>query len=225
MKILLVEDSKRLQKAISTGLRKEGYAVDVSGDGEEGLWYAESVDYDVIIMDIMLPLMDGLTVLRKLRGKNSNVHVLMLTALDTVEDCVTGLKLGADDYLTKPFDFEELLARVEALIRRSYIQKNPAVEVGSLILNTGLRSVSVDGIPIELQPREYALLEYLALRKGQLVSRTEIEQHLYDENKDLLSNTIDSCICVIRRKLKEAGLNDLIRTSRGQGYILNGDSQ
>jgi DNA-binding response OmpR family regulator len=220
MKLLLVEDSKRLQRALGTGLRKEGFAVDIAGDGEEGLWYAESYDYDVIILDIMLPLMDGLTVLKRLREQHKNVYVLLLTARDTVEDRVHGLKLGADDYLTKPFAFEELHARIDALIRRRYDQNDPIVQVGDLVLNTTSHCVTINDCPLELQPREYALLEYLALRQGQIVSRTEIEQHLYDEKKDLLSNTVDSCICVLRRKLKEGGLPGIIRTCRGEGYML-----
>ncbi|MBN1518399.1 response regulator transcription factor [Candidatus Sumerlaeota bacterium] len=223
MKVLLVEDSKRLQRAIGEGLRKSGYAVDITCNGEEGLWLAESNEYDVVILDLMLPGLDGLTVLRRLRDQGRQTHVLILTAKDTVEDRVTGLKTGADDYLTKPFAFDELLARVEALIRRKYASKNPKIYIGDLSLDTLRREVTRAGRSIALQPREYALLEYLALRAGQIVSRTEIEQSLYDDRQDLMSNVVDSAICSLRKKLHCANEPELIQTRRGMGYLLTAE--
>jgi DNA-binding response OmpR family regulator len=220
VRILLVEDSLRLQRSISTGLRKAGYAVDTASDGEDGLWKAESEDYDVIVLDWMLPRLDGLTVLRRLRSRGRNTHVLILTARDAVEDRVRGLQLGADDYLIKPFAHEELLARIAALVRRRHDQKDPTIRIGPLELNTSTRSVTVGGNPVSLAPREYALLEYLARRRGQVVSRTEIEAHLYDEAAELMSNVVDSAVCALRRKIDLPGQPSLIQTRRGMGYVL-----
>ncbi len=215
MKLLLVEDSKRLLSSLTRGLRKAGYSVDATADGREGLWYAESNDYDVIILDLMLPSLDGLALLRRLR-QQKDTHVLILTARDTVPDRVLGLQLGADDYLVKPFAFEELLARVQALCRRSYQRKNPQRSIGPLEIDLVRKSVRCDGSPVELSPREFMLLEYLALRQGELVTRTEIEEHLYDGQVEPMSNVVDSAVCVLRRKLK----HPLIHTRRGLGYIL-----
>jgi len=176
MRVLLVEDSTRLQAAVARGLRRSGYAVDVTGNGEEGLWLATSNEYDVVILDLMLPGLDGLTVLERLRGQERAAHVLVLTARDTVDDRVRGLQAGADDYLVKPFALEEMLARVQALCRRSYRRKNPRIEIGGgLLIDTAARTASRDGAPLELTTREYTLLEYLALRQGEVVSRTDIE--------------------------------------------------
>src|SRR3979411_1050577 len=172
MRLLLIEDLARLQSSVGLGLRKAGYAVDVSGDGEEGLWLAESNEYDAIILDLMLPKLDGLALLRSLRAKENSTHVLILTAKDTVENRVNGLQAGADDYLVKPFAFEELLARVQALCRRSYQHKNPKIDIGDLEIDTVARVALRNGKPIELTPREFRLLEYLAARPGQVVSRS-----------------------------------------------------
>lgn len=220
MRILLVEDSPRLGRSIGAGLRKAGYAVDVAGDGEEGLWRARSEDYDVIVLDLMLPKLDGLSVLERLRRGGKDTHVLVLTAKDTVEDRVRGLQTGADDYLVKPFAFDELLARIQTLARRSHGQKNPRIEIGQLALDLSARSVIIAGRPISLTPREYALLEYLALRQGQVVSRTQIEQHIYDDAAEPMSNVVDSTICALRRKIDLAGGTSLIQTRRGMGYVL-----
>jgi DNA-binding response OmpR family regulator len=220
MKILLVEDSRRLQKAIVTGLKKSGYAVDATGDGEEGLWFAESNDYDVIILDVMLPNLDGLSILSRLREKEKDVFVLMLTARDTLEDKLAGLKLGADDYLVKPFAFEELLARIQALIRRKYGAKKKSIIIKDLEIDLSSRIVLKNGIMINLLPREYALLEFLALNKGALVTRTQIEQHIYDEQVAPLSNVVDSAICSLRKKIDDPEEPSLIITRRGMGYII-----
>ncbi len=220
MRLLIVEDSPRLQRTIGTALRKSGYAVDLAGDGEEGLWMAESHDYDVIILDIMLPKRDGLSVLGELRTRGKATHVLLLTARDTVPDRVRGLRAGADDYLVKPFALDELLARVEALCRRAYGNKQALITVGDLEIDTLGRRVRRSGREIELSAREYLLLEYLARRRGQVVSRAEVEEHIYDEQVDPMSNVVDSAICCLRKKLAGAGETSLIHTRRGLGYAL-----
>jgi DNA-binding response OmpR family regulator len=221
MRILVVEDSARLQRSLGTALRRSGYAVDLAGDGEEGLWLAESHDYDAIVLDVMLPKRDGLDVLRTLRARGKSTHVLLLTARDTVPDRVTGLSAGADDYLVKPFALEELLARVQALCRRAYGTKQPRLAVADLELDPAARTVRRAGQAIELTAREFQLLEYLARRHGEVVSRTDIEAHIYDGQVDPMSNVVDSAICVLRKKLTvtpEAA--PLIHTRRGLGYVL-----
>lgn len=220
MRVLFVEDSVRLRQSVGTGLKKAGYAVDVSGDGPEGLWYAESNEYDVIILDWMLPGLDGMAVLGKLREKGKNAPVLMLTAKDTVQDRVHGLQSGADDYLVKPFAFEELLARVQALARRGYGARNAQVKVDDLVIDMVSKTASRKGRGIDLTPREFRLLEYLAMRRGEVVSRTEIEQHIYDERVDPMSNVVDSTVCSLRKKIDGRSSHPLIHTRRGMGYVL-----
>jgi DNA-binding response OmpR family regulator len=220
MRLLLIEDSHRLQRSIGTGLRRAGYALDVVGDGGEGLKLAETNSYDVIILDLMLPGLDGLSLLQRLREGERDVHVLILTARDTVDDRVRGLRAGADDFLTKPFAFEELLARVQALVRRRHGQRNPRLVIGPLVIDTVARQVAVAGRLLALAPREYALLEYLAMRHGQVVSRSEIEERLYDGRAHLASNAVDSAICALRRSIDVPGDTSLIETRRGLGYVL-----
>src|SRR5258708_28481860 len=173
MRVLVVEDFEVLRESIALGLREAGFAVDEAAEGETGLWYAQSNDYDVIILDLMLPRLDGLTILKRLRAAKKETHVLILTAKDTFPDRVTGLDAGADDYLVKPFVFAELLARVRALVRRRYDKKSPVIRVGDMVIDTTTRSVERDGSVVELSGREYALLEFLAVRAGQVVSRTD----------------------------------------------------
>ena len=221
MRILVVEDSLRLQRSLSGALRKTGYAVDVAGDGEEGLWLAGSHDYDVIVLDIMLPKRDGLSVLAELRRRGQAVHVLLLTARDTVSDRVTGLQAGADDYLVKPFALEELLARVHALGRRAYGTKQPRLQVGPVEIDTLARCARRAGQAVDLTAREYLLLEYLVRRRGEVVSRADIEAHIYDEQVDPMSNVVDSAICSLRKKIGAAGDPPLIHTRRGLGYVLD----
>lgn len=223
MRILLVEDSKRLRSSLGRGLRKAGFAVDVTGDGRDGLWSADSNDYDVMVLDLMLPSIDGLSVLRGLRANGNATHVLILTAKDAVEDRVRGLQAGADDYLVKPFAFDELLARVQALCRRSYQRKNPAIAVGDLQVDIATRTVTCRGKIIGLTPREFMLLEYLILRRGEVVSRSDIETHIYDDSVELMSNVVDSAICVLRKKLTPPGAAPLIHTRRGLGYVLENE--
>lgn len=221
MKVLLVEDYVPLRKSVARGLQEAGFAVDATGDGEEGLWYARSGDYDVIVLDLMLPKVDGLTILRRLREREDPVPVLILTARDTVPDRVRGLDLGADDYLVKPFAFDEFLARVRALVRRKYETRSPSVQVGDLTVDTSRRTARRGGRTIELTTREYALLELLALRAGQVVSRTEIWEHLYDFAAEPASNVIDVYIGHLRKRLEAGGRPRLIHTRRGLGYVLD----
>jgi DNA-binding response OmpR family regulator len=221
VRILLVEDSPRLQRSIASALRQSGYAVDIASDGEEGAWLAESERYDAIILDLMLPKLDGLSLLARLRQAGRDTHVLLLTARDTIADRVEGLQAGADDYLVKPFALEELLARVQALCRRAYGQKLTAMTVSDLEIDPRTRQASRAGRPLELTPREFALLEYLTRRRGEVVSRTDIETHIYDSRVDPMSNVVDSAICVLRRKL---GAPALITTKRGAGYVLQAQS-
>ena len=220
MRVLLVEDSERLRRSVGTALRKAGYATDVAADGEVGLWLAGTNDYDVVVLDIMLPKIDGLAVLERLRRDQKETHVLVLTAKDTVRDRVRGLQAGADDYLVKPFALDELLARVQALCRRAYGVKQPRLVIGDLELDTVSKEVFRGGVAVKLKPREYALLEYLALRHGQVVSRRDIETHIYDEQVDPMSNVVDSAISVLRKRLAQPGAGPLIHTRHGQGYVL-----
>ncbi|MBI2424317.1 MAG: response regulator transcription factor [Candidatus Hydrogenedentes bacterium] len=220
MRLLYIEDSARLQTHVGKGLRQAGFAVDSATDGEAGLWMATENGYDVIILDRMLPRMDGIEVLRRLRESGCTTHVLLLTAKDRVEDRVEGLQEGADDYLVKPFAFEELLARVQALVRRAHGVKHKIIEVGALRLDLVARSAHVAGEAIALRPREYALLELLAFHPGETVSRTEIERHIYDERADPMSNVVDSAICQLRKKVDVPGQASHIRTRRGLGYAL-----
>ncbi len=220
MRILVIEDYEPLRRSLVRGLDEAGFAVDATGDGEEGLWYARSGDYDVIVLDLMLPGRDGLSLLRALRADGRDTHVLILTAKDAIEDRVRGLDLGADDYLVKPFAFAELLARIRALIRRRYHAKDPRIRVGDLEIDTARRQVRRCGTPVHLTPREYALLEYLALRAGQVVTRQELWEHVYDFHASPESNVVDVYIGYLRRKLEKPGWPRLIHTRRGHGYML-----
>jgi DNA-binding response OmpR family regulator len=219
MRVLIVEDSEPLRESLRIGLAREGFAVDAAGDGESGLSYARNNPYDVLVLDLLLPRLDGLEVLAKLRDKPDRPHVLILTARDRVEDRVQGLNAGADDYLVKPFAFDELLARIHALVRRRYAEQSPKVSVGGLVVDVVARRAAFRGNDLDLTSREYALLEYLALRRGQTVSREEIEDHIYGVHKLPASNAVDSTICLLRSKLGHEG-KDLIRTRRGRGYSL-----
>jgi len=220
MRLLVVEDYRPLQQSLVKGLREAGFAVDTTRDGKEGLWYATSNEYDVIILDLMLPGMDGLEILRKMRNQGKKSHVLILTAKDTVQDRITGLDLGADDYLVKPFAFEELMARVRALLRRSYRQKNPSIKIKDLLIDLTTQRVWRGREEIQLTPREYVLLEYLAMRAGQMVSRSDIWEHVYEFSSSASSNVVDVYIGYLRRKIEREGKPALIHTVRGRGYLL-----
>jgi DNA-binding response OmpR family regulator len=223
MRLLIVEDNRALLKSLKRGLEEESYAVDTAEEGEEGLFLAETNDYDVVILDLMLPKIDGLTLLGKVRAKSLSAHILILTARDAPEDKVRGLNTGADDYLTKPFRFEELLARIRALLRRKYRSKNPRLTVADLEIDTATHAVIRGDREIPLRPKEYALLEYLAHRAGEIVTRSEIWEHLYDWQDDTTSNLIDVFISRLRKKIDRPGLRPLIRTVRGAGYLLKAE--
>jgi DNA-binding response OmpR family regulator len=224
MRVLIVEDQERLRNWLQKGLKEAGFVVDASGDGKEGLWYAEGNHYDVIILDLMLPGLDGLSILRRLREAGREDQVLILTAKDTVPDRVKGLDLGADDYLIKPFAFEELLARLRALVRRGYGKHSPVIEIGDLRIDTAKQRVWRAEQEINLRAMEYKLLEYLTRRVGQTVSRTEIWEHLYDFASETMSNVVDVYIGSLRRKLDRPGEKSLIQTRRGLGYVLGAGS-
>lgn len=221
MRVLVVEDYSPIRLAVRDGLAEQGYAVDVASNGEDGLWLAEQNPYDVIVLDVMLPKVDGLEIVKRLRAKGSQVGVLMLTARDTIADRVTGLDQGADDYLVKPFDLSELFARVRALVRRGYTAKDPVIRVNDLVIDTVKRTVRRGEASIAFSPREYALLEYLAMRAGEVVTRTEIWEHVYDFRSDAQSNVVDVYVSYLRKKL---GQPALIHTRRGYGYVLGDDA-
>lgn len=216
MRVLVIEDEWELLNVLGRALRENGYAVDEASDGEDGLFKAQSWSYDAIVLDLMLPGLDGWEFLRRLRTSRKT-PVLILSARDTVKDRVEGLDLGADDYLTKPFALTELFARLQALIRRSAGQALPQIVIGDVVIHLRTRSVTQDGLPIELTPREFAIVEMLALQRGEVVTRTRIYEHIFDENDDTLSNLVDVHISNIRKKLGK----DFIKTRRGQGYILD----
>ena len=223
VRVLLVEDHKPLSRALKRGLEEESFAVDVAEDGEEADYKARSAGYDVVVLDLMLPKVDGLTLLQRWRRDGIKTHVLVLTAKDTTEDKVKGLDLGADDYLTKPFQLEELLARLRALIRRSTQVKNPVLRVHDLEIDTAARTVKRSGTPIHLTPREYALLQFLAYHCGKVVTRTMIWEHLYDEYDENTSNVVDVYIRYLRTKIDKGYDKPLILTRWGEGYMLRGE--
>lgn len=223
MRILLIEDYKQMVRALKKGLEEEGFAVDVALDGEEGGYKAETADYDVIILDLMLPKEDGLSLLKRWRNKGLKSHVLVLTARSSIEDKVTGLDLGADDYMTKPFQLEELLARLRALIRRGHNVKDPIIRIHDMELDTNARTVKRSGKAIHLTPREYALLEFLSFHRGKVVTRSMIWEHLYDEHDENTSNVVDVYIRYLRNKIDKDFSPALIMTRWGEGYMLRGE--
>ena len=217
MRILVVEDEPDLQSLLARALRAQGYAVDTASDGEQALFKAQTWDYDALVLDWMLPRLDGMSVLRELRRKKKT-PVLLLTARDTTDDRVTGLDGGADDFVIKPFEIKELLARLRAIIRRSVGATSNVIEIGDIKIDTGSHTVYRNGELIPLTAREYALVELLSLRKGKLVTRQVLYDHLFDENDDTLSNLIEVHVSNVRKKLGK----DFIATRRGAGYIVDG---
>lgn len=220
MRILLVEDEPDAARMLAQGLREHAYAVDVAADGDSALEMAYINDYDLIILDVMLPGKNGFEVCRELRGSGSAVPVIMLTARDTVEDKIKGLDTGADDYLVKPFDFQELLARVRALLRRHEALRPQVADIADLKIDTRARKVWRDKTSIELTAKEYALLEYLIQRAGEVVTRADIAEHVWDETFDPFSNLIEVYIQRLRRKIDDGHGVKLIRTRRGEGYVV-----
>jgi two-component system, OmpR family, response regulator len=215
MRILVVEDEPDLLRALAKALREEGYAVDVAEDGDVGLQKAEGTDYDAIVLDVMLPVIDGFELLRRLRLTKST-PVLILTARGKSGDRVRGLDTGADDYLAKPYDLDELLARLRALIRRAAGKASPSISIADVVIDFATRRVSRAGAEIALTAREYALLEFLAQHRGRVVSRTELYEHLFDESDDTLSNLLDVHVSNLRKKLG----HEFITTRRGHGYSI-----
>lgn len=215
MRVLVVEDEPRLRHNLAKILREEGYAVDEAADGDEGYFKAEAYDYSVIVLDVMLPIMDGWQLLEKLR-QTKTTPVLMLTARDAFADRVKGLDSGADDYLVKPFDLAELLARIRAIIRRAAGQAQPVILLGDVCVDTRAREVRREEEPVSLTAREYAIVEYLSLNEGKVVSRTELYDHLFDDTDDSMSNLLDVHIGNIRKKLGKT----FISTRRGLGYCI-----
>ncbi len=220
MRVLVVEDARLIAEALAKGLREQGYAVDVADNGETALEQAEINQYDVIVLDVMLPGRDGFEVCRALRKQGMRVPILMLTARDAVEDRVAGLDVGADDYLTKPFAFKELLARLRALMRRHAELRPPRIKLADLVLDTASHEVRRAKRLIKLTAKEYALLEYMVLHAGEVVSRERISEHVWDEGYDPFSNLIEVYIQRLRRKIDDGESIKLIHTLRGAGYLL-----
>jgi two-component system OmpR family response regulator len=218
MRVLVVEDERDLARTLGRSLEEAGFAVDLSADGEDGLFRIKEVAYDAVVLDVMLPRLDGWTVVSEARAAQVRTPILMLTARDQVMDRVRGLNLGADDYLVKPFAVAELVARIHALIRRSYGGTADTLTIGDLTIDIAARQVHRDGVPIELTAREFAILELLTRSRGCVVGRSAIYDHIYDEETDVLSNVIDVHVAALRRKLGA----DLIRTRRGEGYLIDG---
>ncbi len=215
MRILIVEDEPDLLAGLAKALREEGYAVDSANDGEDGLYKAENYDYDAVVLDVMLPKLDGWEILARLR-KIKKTPVLMLTARDQSRDRVRGLDTGADDYVVKPFDLPELFARLRALIRRTANKTTNLIEIGDVKIDTAARNVSLTDKPVELTAREYSLVEFLALHRGEVVTRTQLYEHLFDENDDTFSNLLDVHVSNVRKKLGA----EFITTRRGHGYCI-----
>lgn len=220
MRVLIVEDEERLADNLQKGVTRAGFAVDVAPDGREGLHLALSHDYDAIIMDLMLPKLGGKELLDSLRAAESTVPVLVLTAVDDKKSVVELLNSGADDYLTKPFDFGELLARLKAVVRRKQGQATAKMAIGDLELDMNSRTVKRDGGLIDVTPMEYRVLEYLMMRKGVVVSKTELLEHLYDYNWEKFSNVLEVFVSGLRRKIDRGSLPSLIHTARGHGYMI-----
>ncbi len=224
MRILVVEDDARFAALLSRGLREHAYAVDLAGDGESALELLELNSYDAVVLDVMIPAPDGFEVCRRARALGILIPVLMLTARDDLADKVRGLDAGADDYLTKPFEFVELVARLRALLRRGTLLHSTNLNIADLVIDTRRREVSRAGLPLSLTMKEYALLEYLVRNAGRVISRDEISEHVWDESFDPLSNVIDVYINRLRRKIDDGSKSPLIHTKRGVGYVIEQDA-
>jgi DNA-binding response OmpR family regulator len=223
MRLLIIEDEKLLASVLKKGLEEEGFTVDLSGDGEDGLFMAQNYDFDAILLDIMLPKIDGLTVLKRLRKSAISTPILMLTAKHEMQDKVTGLETGADDYIAKPFDFPELLARVRSAIRRSKGKPSPIIQIADLSIDTNARLVHREGEQLILSSKEYDYLEYLAMNQERVVGRNELLDHIYSSYYDFGSNIVDVYISNLRRKVDRGFSPKLIHTIRGAGYRLTAE--
>jgi two-component system OmpR family response regulator len=216
MKILIVEDNDRLRKSLLDYIRDDGFTADAAGDGEEGLYKALNWDYDLVVLDVMLPKLDGWELIQRLRQAGKKMPVIMLTARDRLDDRIKGLNCGADDYMVKPFEMEELTARIRAALRRSHGEPNPVLNVGPIQLNTATRTAFLKGELIVLTAREYALLEILMMKSNEVVTRDYIYEHLFDERDESMSNMLDVYMYKLRQKLGK----DHLQTRRGMGYVL-----
>jgi DNA-binding response OmpR family regulator len=220
MKILIIEDSERLLRSLGHGLKSLGYTVDLVPDGREGYDFARFGDHDVIILDLMLPGMDGLDILKNLRAIGKETHILILSARDRVEDRVKGLQLGADDYLVKPFAFDELVARIGSLVRRQYESKSPEIQLGEVVINSAKREATRNGKPVALTRSEYAILEYLVLNRGRVRTKDQILEVIHEDDAGGESNVIEVLICTLRKKIGPNGDGPIIKTRRGYGYLV-----
>ena len=220
MKLLLVEDSERLQRSLTTGLQKNGFTVDQAFDGEQALACIAVSQYDAIILDLMLPKIDGLRVLSKLREDGNDCQVLILSANDQTEDRIRGLDLGADDYLVKPFSFDELVSRLRALNRRGSGIKTPSIEIDGVVIDSVARQVSFDGKLLTLTPHEYRLLEFLAARRGRVFSHDQLIDQLYDMGSYVTRNAVEAHVSSLRKRMRAAGAPQLVKTRRGFGYLI-----
>ena len=220
MRLLVVEDDAKLARALDRGLRHEGYAVDLAEDGDEAVARALVWDYDGILLDVILPARDGLAVCRALRERGCWAPVLMITARDQVRDRISGLDVGADDYLAKPFDFGEMLARLRAVMRRAPVERPVRLEIGDLVVDPATHMVTRAGAPVRLTAREFALLEFLARHAGEVITRTRLLDHVWDENYEGSTNIVDVYVSSLRKKLEQPFGRPLIRTMRGVGYIM-----
>ncbi len=220
MKILVVEDSKKLQKSLRAGLRRLGYAVDIAGDGEEGIAFATTGNYDVIVLDLMLPKKSGLEVLQEVRRSNHSPEILILSSRDQTHDRIAGLQQGADDYLVKPFAFDELHARIQALVRRRFNQKSPVISIGKVKIDTSLHIAYRGADCFPLTPTEMSILEYLALNRGRVISPGALLNQIYDSNSYASKNAIEAHVSSLRKKLRRQGVTELVETRRGFGYLI-----
>jgi len=220
MKILVVEDSKKLQKSLRAGLRRLGYAVDIAGDGEEGIAFATTGNYDVIVLDLMLPKKPGLEVLQEVRRSNHSPEILILSSRDQTHDRIAGLQQGADDYLVKPFAFDELHARIQALVRRRFNQKSPVISIGEIKIDTSLHIAYLGADCFPLTPTEMSILEYLALNRGRVISPGALLNQIYDSNSYVSKNAIEAHVSSLRKKLRRQGVTELVETRRGFGYLI-----
>ncbi len=223
MRILVIDDERRLSNIIKKGFAEDGFVVDQAFDGEEGQFLAESEQYDLIVLDIMLPKVDGLTLCRNIRVKNIKTPILMLTAKSSTDDKVAGLDSGADDYLTKPFSFVEFRSRVHALIRRSHKEPSLVLSIDDLVLDPLKHSVTRNGLPIKLTPKEFAILEILLRHKGEVVTRTMITEHVWDYNFDGMSNVVDVFVASLRKKVEVKGEKKVIETIHGVGFRIGSE--
>lgn len=220
MKILVVEDSKKLQKSLRAGLRHLGYAVDIASDGAEGIAYATSGSYDVVVLDLMLPKVPGLTVLKEIRKSTKDPEVLILSSRGQTQDRIAGLQQGADDYLVKPFSFDELHARIQALVRRRFKQKSPVISIGEVRIDTSLHIAYQGDVCFTLTPTEMSILEYLALNRGRVISSERLIDQVYDTNAYASRNAIEAHISSLRKKIRQQGDVEFIETRRGFGYLI-----